>query len=144
MLRRSFLAMASAALAAPAAAQTTDVTDVSLIALVANPSAYAGRWVSTIGFLNLEFEGNALYVGKADFDAAISGNSLWVDTQLYRDPAAVKRLARRYVLIEGKVATSKGHLGLHAATITEVRRIEPWPSRAEFQFEGRVGRPSRP
>jgi hypothetical protein len=42
--------------------------DVSLIQLIANPESYDGKKVRIIGFLRLEFEGDALYLHQVDFE----------------------------------------------------------------------------
>ena len=51
---------------------------VSLIQLISTPKAFDGADVQVIGFLRLEFEGNALYLHKEDFEQRISKNSVWV------------------------------------------------------------------
>jgi hypothetical protein len=40
----------------------TEPLHVSLIQLIANPEKYDGKQVAVVGFLRLEFEGNALYL----------------------------------------------------------------------------------
>ena len=38
----------------------------SLIELIARPELYDGKRVRVIGFVNLQFEGNGLYVSRGD------------------------------------------------------------------------------
>jgi hypothetical protein len=40
------------------------VEEVSLIQLIATPERYHGKFVEVIGYMNLEFEGNAIYLHK--------------------------------------------------------------------------------
>ena len=55
------------------------VQDVSLIQLIAQPEKFEGTRVRLIGFLRIEFEGNAIYLHREDFDHGIAKNGLWVD-----------------------------------------------------------------
>lgn len=52
--------------------------DVSLIQLIAQPEKFEGKRVRFIGFLRIEFEGNAIYLHREDFDHGIEKNALWV------------------------------------------------------------------
>ena len=72
---------------------------VPLLRLLANPEQYDGKDIQLIGFLHLEFEGNALYLHKEDFDHGL-GNDIWIDvTQEMR--ASVKEINDKYVIIRG-------------------------------------------
>ncbi|MFZ6656925.1 hypothetical protein [Undibacterium sp. TJN19] len=51
---------------------------VSIIDLIANPERYDGKSVLVSGFLNVEFEGNGLYLHEDDFRHNISHNGIWV------------------------------------------------------------------
>ncbi|MBI1197968.1 MAG: hypothetical protein GC203_08895 [Phenylobacterium sp.] len=117
-----------------AAAQTPSAPrDASLVALIANPSAHNGERVRVIGYLNFEFEGDAIYLSKADFDAAVFSNSLWVERPKSVNDATARRVSGRYALLEGTFrAGPGGHMGLFPGSIGDVRRVEPWPSRSEY------------
>lgn len=54
------------------------VQDVSLIQLIAQPEKFEGKRVRFIGFLRIEFEGNAIYLHREDFDHGITKNGLWL------------------------------------------------------------------
>ena len=88
--------------ASPAGAQSENPRDdrVPLVALLANPALYDGRYVETFGYLNLELEGDALYVGKDDFDAYATQNAIWFDGPK-RDVRARRVLDRHYVEASG-------------------------------------------
>lgn len=49
---------------------------VPVAALLANPKRFDGKWIETTGFLNLEFEGNRLYVGRDDWRSFSTFNSI--------------------------------------------------------------------
>lgn len=50
----------------------------SLVKLIANPEVYNGKTVQIIGYLNLEFEGNAVYLHREDYENGLTGNGFWV------------------------------------------------------------------
>jgi hypothetical protein len=101
---------------------------VSLIQLIANPQTYDGKKVRLIGFLRLEFEGNAIYLHKEDFDHGISSNALWVD--LPRDMTKDQRqdVNTQYAICEAVFrASGHGHMGMFGGELTSVSRLEAWP-----------------
>ena len=113
--------------------------DVSLAALIANPVAFDGKRLRVIGYVNLEFEDDALYPGKEDFDAAILNNAIWIDTPAWLDSAAKRRLSRGYAVVEGTFSAGEhGHMGIFRGTLTDVRRLERWRSRREFSSGSRL------
>jgi hypothetical protein len=99
--------------------------DVSMIQLIATPEKYQGKRVRMLAFLRLEFEGNALYLHKEDYQHAIYRNGLWID--LPKGVSTGKGLTNRYVIVEGLFdATRHGHMDLWSGAITDVTRLEPW------------------
>ena len=100
---------------------------VSLLQLIANPAAWHDRHVRVIGFLNLEFEGDALYLHKDDWKHEVSKNAIWVDL---RTATAACKAKRGYVIMEGVFdGTSYGHMGLFSGTLTKIDRCDPWRAR---------------
>jgi hypothetical protein len=100
---------------------------VSVVALLADPSQYDGQRLQVEGFLNLQFEGNALYLDKAEFEADLSRNAVWIDLPRGFD----KRL---YATVDGVfVASGRGHLGAYSGTITDIGRIAPSMTRDDFE-----------
>jgi hypothetical protein len=99
---------------------------VSLITLIANPDRYEGKVVRVIGFVQLEFEGNAIYLHEEDFRRAITDNALWMDVpQGFRGYESGS-----YAIVEGTFTTkSHGHMGLFSGEIKNVTRLEPWLGR---------------
>lgn len=105
----------------------------SLIALIATPDRYHMKPVRVVGFAKLEFEGNLLYVGRADFEADIPTNAVWIavpDSLVPKDST----LWRGYYIVEGRFrADIRGHFGLTSGTIDSITRFERWASRSEVE-----------
>lgn len=103
-----------------------DELDVSMIKLLANPEKYQGRKVRIIGFVRLEFEGNAVYFHQDDFKHGISKNALWINTNKEIETARQK-YDQKYVLIQGTFnAQFHGHMGLFGGAIYQIERFEVW------------------
>ena len=99
---------------------------VSLIELIAAPDRFNGQPVRVIGFLHLEFEGNAVYLSEADHKHAVTKNGLWVTFK----SGFSKELSDSYVLLEGTFsANNQGHMGLWSGAIEDITRAERWQSR---------------
>lgn len=103
---------------------------VSLIELIAKPEAYHGKRVRLIGYVRLEFEGNAIYISKESYDAGISKNALWLDPPPSSSLAKGVAWGPRYAIVEGRFdATNLGHMGMFSGTITDTTRLDPWKAR---------------
>lgn len=105
----------------------------SLVELIARPEVYDGRRVLVIGFVNFEFEGNHLYLSRADWEHGVIGNRLWIDPppQFESDwgPARAEP-NRRYVIVEATFrAERRGHLGLASGALEGVSRLDAWRGR---------------
>jgi hypothetical protein len=103
-----------------------DDLNISLVKLLACPERYDGQFVRVIGYLNLEFEGDALYLHKEDYDASISKNGLWIN--ITRDSAmkAVK-YNKKYVIIQGVFDTKDcGHMGMFSGALKHITRLDFW------------------
>jgi hypothetical protein len=103
------------------------VQDVSLIQLIAQPEKFDGRPVRLIGFLRIEFEGNAIYLHREDFDHGISKNGVWIDVPADMSDRQKRDVNMRYVICAGIFsANNHGHMGMFSGAITNVRRLEFW------------------
>lgn len=123
------LAAFVAGLAIGASALAGEVRYVSVLQLIATPERYNGEQVRLTGFLHLEFEGDAIYLHRDDFDRAITPNSLAIDLSDAQQ-RAWSRLNNRYVSIEGRFSsTEKGHLGIRPGTIGQITRLGDWTVR---------------
>lgn len=100
---------------------------VSLIQLIANPQAYDHKVVRIIGYLHLEFEGNAVYLHRDDFEHAIYENSLWINPPKDISPTQIKAVNDHYVICTARfVANRHGHMGMFGGELEDVRRLEVW------------------
>jgi hypothetical protein len=103
----------------------TEPVDVSILQLIAAPTAYHGKRVRLIGFCNLEFEGNSLYLHREDFEQRIHRNALWLDVE---GTAKQRELSGYYVLVEATFdADDHGHMDLFSGALTGVSRMQRWP-----------------
>jgi len=108
----------------------TTVYCVSTLQLLSSPGDYHNKLVRVTGFLNLEFEGNALYLHKEDYDQMILENSIWIDRSGIKQPYFNKE----YAIIEGRyLAGKRGHFGMFSGAITEITRIQKSLSRTEIE-----------
>ena len=96
---------------------------VSLVALIARPDDYDGKPVLVEGFVDLRFEGNAMFLSRDDWRHLITRNAIWIDP-----PDSLLRAGNwtpRFMLVEGTFdAGNQGHLNLFSGAITNVTRIE--------------------
>jgi len=98
---------------------------VSFQALISRPEKYTGKAISVIGYLNIEFEGNALYINQKDCGLKNYRNALWLDIsrgdmhkKTYQDAN------NKYVTIEGTFnLKNKGHLGVFSGTIDKITKV---------------------
>lgn len=122
--------------------QTTNgAEDVSIVNLIATPERYDEKVVRIDGVMILEFEGDAIYMTKADAENHVFKNaiSLVLDYPKFgipekepSDPEQLKQaiskakmlkeMSGKYVLIEGIFdKDSRGHLGLFSGSIKVTR-----------------------
>jgi hypothetical protein len=100
--------------------------DVSIVQLIANPKDYDGKVVRVIGFVKLDFEGDAVYLHKEDYKHGVSKNGLWIQVtdEIRKDR---KKFDEKYVLVEGIFnARDTGHMGLFSGSIQKISRFEVW------------------
>jgi len=100
--------------------------DVSLVQLIASPKGYNGKIVRLIGFVRLEFEGDAIYLHQEDYKHSISKNGLWIDVTEDMEKRKTA-LDQKYVLIEGTFdAKMTGHFGMWSGSIQKITRCQVW------------------
>ncbi|WP_183562594.1 hypothetical protein [Mucilaginibacter sp. SP1R1] len=101
---------------------------VSLINLIANPDKYNGKKIRVIGYLHLEFEGNALYLHKEDYDHAMNKNSIWVSIgPKHPEVSNLKQYSDHYVIMEGTYdSRMNGHMAMNSGSIKDVTRLDIW------------------
>ena len=108
-------------------------TNVTMIQLIATAEKYDGKLIRVIGFLSIEFEGNALYLHQEDYEQNISRDAVWVD--IGSEMAKQKEvLNKHYVLLEGTFsANERGHMGAFGGAIKDVERAVRNPTRLEIE-----------
>jgi len=100
--------------------------DVSMVQLIADPARFDGQAIRLIGYLHLQFEGDAVYLHQEDFRRAIIQNSIAISLTETQRRAAGK-LNKGYVLVEGKFrAGAAGHLALWQGGVEDVSRMSAW------------------
>ena len=103
------------------------VQDVSLLQLIAQPERFDGKPIRFIGFLRIEFEGNAIYLHREDFDHGISRNGVWIDIPTDMTKHQKDEVNLHYVICSGVFrAGDHGHMGMFSGAITNVRRLQLW------------------
>jgi hypothetical protein len=105
---------------------------VSLVQLLATPEKYDGSLVRVVGFVHLEFEGDALYLHREDFERMLLSNSL--DLSLSDEQARQwKELSDRYVGVQATFeARTRGTRAFRPGRLKAIVRFEYHPSRDEF------------
>ncbi|NMH26508.1 hypothetical protein [Flavobacterium silvaticum] len=102
-----------------------DNYNISMIRLIANPEEYHGKEIRVQGYLNLQFEGDAIYLHEDDYKNAIFKNSFWVEFSnevLTQNPT--DGINNQYVTIVGTFdMNSRGHMGVFAGTIKNITEI---------------------
>jgi hypothetical protein len=103
------------------------VQDVSVLQLIANPQPYDGKRVRFIGFLRLEFEGDAIYLHREDYQHQISQNALWINLPHDMTKQEQQAVNMHYVICAGVFQASKhGHMGMFSGEIAEITRLQSW------------------
>lgn len=103
-----------------------DAVDVSMIRLIAAPQEYAKKVIRVHGYLNVEFEGNAVYLHEEDFTHALTSNALWIDAKP-EIMNGLQQLSGQYVLLEGIFdPTHHGHLSLYSGALLDISRGDAW------------------
>jgi hypothetical protein len=103
------------------------VQDVSLIQLIAQPEKFDGKRVRFVGFLRIEFEGDAIYFHREDFDHSILWNAVWIDIPADMTKQQQGDVNMTYVICVGVFQASRhGHMGMFSGEIANVRRLELW------------------
>ena len=104
--------------------------DVSLINLIATPEKYHGKVVRVLGVLNLEFEGNHIWLSKEHWRNRVVKNSIWVSLNEAALGTTEKELSvfnGQYVIVEGVFnKDNHGHMGLSSGAIENITRLAEW------------------
>jgi hypothetical protein len=102
-----------------------------MVTLLADPQAYDGRFIRTIGFMCLEYEGDALYLHEEDYRYGVTKNAL----ALNLSPAQRKQskgLSPKHVIVEGTLHANGPETSDYAAAIGGITRLEQWRQRPDI------------
>jgi hypothetical protein len=111
----------------PNAGPDDTAQDVSILQLIAQPEKFDGKRVRFIGFLRIEFEGDAIYLHREDFDHGILRNAVWVNIPADMTRQQQNEVNMRYVICVGVFQAARhGHMGMFSGEIVSVRRLEFW------------------
>lgn len=107
---------------------------VSLIGLLGDPRRYDQHKVQVEGFVTLGFEDAGLHLDESAYRAGLRQGSVWLDQPKWRNAEAARRLHRHYGRVAGTFnASGRGHMGAYSGSLTDLRRIEPIFTEADFQ-----------
>ena len=99
---------------------------VSPIKVIANPTMFDGKRLQVLGFMHLEFEGNAIYISREDHEYGLYKNGLWLEIPR-SDPLHCNEVNDSYVIIDGVFsATNRGHGGFFSGAIENITLCKRW------------------
>ena len=131
MLRRIFclaflLTLGCSPFVSCQAAEPEIAESVSLIQLIATPERYEGRLIQVVGFIRLQFEGNAIYLHREDYESGLTENGLWLDTRSCKTrPRSSANFTKGYALVSARfTVTRRGHEDAYRGELYDVRRCE--------------------
>lgn len=92
--------------------------------VVARPELYHLKRIQLVGFMNLEFEGNALYHTEDEYRHAQDADAFWIDVEGMKSKPP---FTRGWVIVEGLFnAERRGHMGSYAGTLERITRLDAW------------------
>lgn len=95
--------------------------DVSIINLIATPEKYHEKKVLVSGFVQIQFEGNAIYFSKTDCENLFTKNAVWLSIDHLKE---FDNFKQGYAIIEGTFdANDNGHMDLFSGSIKKITRI---------------------
>ena len=100
---------------------------VSIIQLVSDPNSFSQKKIVVFGYINIEHEGNALFLHREHAEYWIIENAIWInvadiDNKLY---LKMKALSGNYVCLRGYFdANYKGYPSNFCGTLTKVDYVE--------------------
>ncbi len=97
---------------------------VSVEQLITTPEKYDGKEIHVVGYLNLQFEENALYMNKSDYENRNYKKGIWVSLSTKQALKVKKVYNNKQVSIVGTFnATMKGHFGLWSGSIEKIKHV---------------------
>jgi hypothetical protein len=109
----------------------SEPTDVGMVSLLAEPHRYDGKFIRTIGFACVEYEGEALYLHKEDYRYSNYGNALALRVSAAQRNQ-FKSLSLKYVIVEGTLYANGPETPEYAGAIGNITRFEKWRARRDI------------
>ena len=103
-----------------------DFANVSLIELIANPAKYDGKLVRVFGFIHLEFEEEAIYLHREDYEKKLFTNAVHVDIDTCKARGS-GNFNNGYAEVEGRFVASDSVGKFWSGTIRVIRRCNVLP-----------------
>lgn len=101
--------------------------DVSIIQLISNPDKFDGKYVRLIGYVHLEFEGDAIFLHEDDYKYGLTRNGLWLNLTQDCCGKDIRFFNKKYVLVEGTFsAKNHGHMDLFSGAVDKIKRFQVW------------------
>jgi hypothetical protein len=100
----------------------------SIVTLLAEPVSKNPHKVQVSGFLVLEFEGQALYLHREDFQEGLTRNAIRLSLTPEQEKQ-YKALAGSYVVVEASFQKRRGSEDIFTGTLFNVREIRKTLSR---------------
>jgi hypothetical protein len=92
--------------------------------LLANPDVYENTQLQVVGYLNLDWEADAIYLNKSDFENNRYKKGLWVHLNQFKFTQAHK-LKGHYVIIDAVFdANDHGHEDLWGGALKGIKAIK--------------------
>ena len=125
--RRSFCAaMLLFNLGLASFAHAAEVPVVTMQELIAEPQQFEGQRVRVVGFLRLQFERNALYMARDDYNNSVVEHGLWLDLKNSQLRSSSK-LNNGHVTVEGVFGPAdKVHGDKWAGALKPVSSLRMW------------------
>jgi hypothetical protein len=105
--------------------------NAGMAALVADPQRYEGKFIRTIGFMCLEYEGDALYLHEEDYRYGVYKNAFALRLS-EAQRKQFKSLSLKHVIIEGTVYANGPERWDYAGAIGNITRLEIWHPRGDI------------
>ncbi|MBI4707625.1 MAG: hypothetical protein HY761_06845 [Candidatus Omnitrophica bacterium] len=94
---------------------------ISIINLIATPEKFHGEKILVSGFVQIDFEGNAIYLSKTDCEKIFTKNAIWLSIDHIKE---FDNFKEGYATIEGVFdAMDNGHGDMFSGSIKKITRV---------------------